>query len=178
VAVGSLSEPDGQAGDVVEAEQALYENGDQFIYIETAKGKNKDLPDGQAAKVAGEDAVILTGLTGTLSMEPLLPGGAKADGAAGMTVTTAAPDPAPAAGSANGPTVVTGEAGLTVSGGGNGGPSTVAGGGAAPAVSPVIYENATSLTWIMDGTWVEIISNLPVAEIIKVAEGLVPGTSE
>lgn len=180
ITVGSLSASDGQPEDVVEAEQALYENGDQFIYIETAKGRDKDVPDGQATKVNGEDAVIVTGLTGTLSMEPLLPEDARPDADAGMTVTTAG----------DGPAFVTGEAGLSVSGGENAQPSTqVVGGvqveggaevvgGLPPAVTPVQYENATSLTWIVDGTWVQIISNLPLDEIIKVAEGLVPGRSE
>ena len=119
ITVGSVNVPDGQAEDVVEAEQALYENGDQFVYIETAKGRDKDVPDGQATKVNGEDAVIVTGLTGTLSMEPLLPEDARPDGAAGMTVTTAG----------DGPTFVTGEAGLTVSGGDNAQPSTEVVGG-------------------------------------------------
>ena len=34
------------------------------------------------------------------------------------------------------------------------------------------YQNAIKLTWIVDGTRVEVLSNLPLEELLKVAEGL------
>ncbi len=37
----------------------------------------------------------------------------------------------------------------------------------------ITYKDANSLTWVVNGTRVEILSNLPVAELQKIAEGLV-----
>jgi hypothetical protein len=39
----------------------------------------------------------------------------------------------------------------------------------------VSYDNANSLTWDVDGTRVEVLTNLPVAELLKIAQGLTLG---
>jgi hypothetical protein len=147
----------GQASDVVETEQALYRNGDQFVLIRTVKKDGTALPEGEKVTVKGEKAVVVTGLSGTFDFAP----------------------PADLGGSVNGPTNIQGASGegvITVTAGGDGQTSTQAA-GLPPAVAPLTYQNAVSLAWIVDGTRIEILSNLPLAELLKIAEGLVPGKS-
>jgi hypothetical protein len=64
------------------------------------------------------------------------------------------------------------ESGMSVSAGTVGGPSTVSGSDA-PSMAPITYTNANDLTWIVDGSRVEMLSNLPLDELLKVAAGLV-----
>jgi hypothetical protein len=52
-------------------------------------------------------------------------------------------------------------------------PVTDISGGDAPEVPAVDYTNGSRLTWVVDGTRVEILSNLSVDELMKIAEGLV-----
>jgi hypothetical protein len=196
VGVGPVDAQSGQPADEVQSEQALYRNGDQFIFVKTANDKGAALPAGQAATVNGLPAVLVTGLSGTLDAAPDLP-----DGSENMTTSTVTGEAALAPvvpGSGSGPVIIQGAggavvvggdavitgpaagmstAGLSVSSGDTGGANTQFG-GTPPEVAPTAYDNATSLTWVVDGTRVEIISNLPVDELIKIAEGLAPGISK
>ena len=61
--VGNTS---GEEGRDVESEEALYQNGDQFIYVKTATDQGDKLPAGQPASVRSKKAVIVTGLSGTV----------------------------------------------------------------------------------------------------------------
>ncbi len=49
---------------------------------------------------------------------------------------------------------------------------TPPGPGQQQTLDPVAYENASKLTWDVDGTRIEMLSNLPVDELQKIAEGL------
>ncbi len=64
------------------------------------------------------------------------------------------------------------ESGISVSGGAPAGSATVIG-GTPPDMPSITYKDAVALTWVVNGTRVEILSNLPVAELQKIAEGLV-----
>ncbi len=159
---GSAMSDDGPA---VQQQQTVYQKGDQFIAVTTSDGTDQALPEGQSADVNGVSAVLRTGLSGTVGG----PGpGMPKDG-----ITTNTP--------------VSGVAGPVIVEGGNvqsagEGPSTQSAGGAepstqtagkGPAISPITYDNANSLTWNLDGTKVEVLTNLSVDELQKIAEGLV-----
>ena len=45
----------------------------------------------------------------------------------------------------------------------------------APSMAPITYTNANDLTWVVAGSRVEMLSNLPLDELLKVAAGLVLG---
>lgn len=181
----------GQPDDAVTSEQALYNDGDRFILVNTATNDGSKLPQGEKASVKGKKAVIVTGVSGTADGLPELvdlgtaspPQGAAAAGdqpvdikgsgsATVVGVGTIVTDVG--GGSATG---AMGEIGVSSSSSGEGGPS-VQYSGPPPETKPFAYTNATSLTWIANGMRMEIISNLPVAEILKIAEGLVPGGSK
>jgi hypothetical protein len=143
-----------------EQERSLYQSGDLFVLVTTYKGSQQSLPDGEPATVNGLAAILQTGLSGTVGapVPPAIPAGA---GTAGASIAA-------------------GVASLTVSGGTAGpqGPAiesgTIEGGETRPRVIPSLdYQNAGKLTWLVDGTRVEVLSNLPLAELLRVAEGLV-----
>ena len=91
-------------------------------------------------------------------------------------VVTSASDGAPAAGWGSAPPPPSGaavaESGISVSVDSSGGPATVVN-GVAPDMPAVDYTDGNRLTWVVNGTRVEILSNLPLAELVKIAEGLV-----
>ncbi len=93
-----------------------------FVLIRTAPATGDPLREGQSVKVRGNDAVLVTGLSGSVSPPADL--------------------------------------------------------GTLPAASSerysVTYEDASALIWVTGDTLVEILSNLPMEELQKVAEGLVP----
>jgi hypothetical protein len=113
--------------------------------------------------VNGLAAVLTTGLSGSLDAQLAPP--APDTGSAG---------PAPTGGDrivvGSGGSAVT-ESGTSASEDVAGGPATVTQ-GVAPAIPSITYEDANSLTWVVNGTRVEILSNLPVAELQKIAGGL------
>ena len=161
-------------------EQALYKNGDQFLLVKTSTDNGEPLPKGQAAAVNGVAAVLATGLSGSWDGLPApddgqavsVSGSAQiAPGAGGVNITPASGEqPATIVVGSDGSVVS--ESGISVSGGAPAGPATVTGG--TPRDLPSItYKDANSLTWVVNGTRVEILSNLPVAELQKIAEGLV-----
>jgi hypothetical protein len=100
----------------------------------------------------------------------------------GNIIVAPAGDGAPAAGSigssqASGSATAgadgsTDEGVVSVSVDSSGGPSTVVN-GEAPDMPAVDYTNGNKLTWVVNGTRVQILSNLPLAELVKIAGGLV-----
>jgi hypothetical protein len=175
-------------------EQALYKNGDQFLLVKTSDDSGEPLPKGQAAAVNGVAAVLTTGLSGSWDGLPVPAGGgavlvsgqaqiAPAASGEGQLVPIA---PAGAGGVKVAPTpgeqpatIVVGsdgsvisESGISVSEGAPEGAVAVTS-GTPPDMPSITYIDANSLTWVVNGTRVEILSNLPVAELQKIAEGLV-----
>ena len=163
-----------------EKQQSLYQNGDQFLLVTTEKGSREPLPGGEQASVNGLEAVLQTGLSGTVDPFPAPARdavGASGGGVASATASGAAPlgdGPSFEVGTGAG-TVVTGSGMVTggTAGAGDSGLVTTPAGDELPAL-PVsfTYQNAIKLTWIVDGTRVEVLSNLPLEELLKVAEGL------
>jgi hypothetical protein len=122
---GGGAEGGGQEGSQeFQTEQSLYRGGKWFVLIKSTSDTDTPLPDGQATEVNGDDAVLVTGLSGT---EPP-PEQLVID--VGPSVTT---DPR----------------------------------------YTVDYRDAVALTWVHDGTRIEVLSNLPAEEIRKIAAGLV-----
>jgi hypothetical protein len=141
----------------VRVEQRLYQNGDRFLQVRAVTDSGEALPSGTTVQIHGRAGVLQTGLSGLLDLRaPDLAVeflGADPQAAAMMTTTTAAPD---SAGSVS--------TGLSES------PADPSGDAHA---QPVPYQNAIRLTWTVEDTRVEMLSNLPVAELIKVAEALI-----
>lgn len=144
----------------VRVEQCLYQSGRYFVQVRTVTDTGEPLPPGTATQVNGERGVLETGLSGLLGVAPpdlaveFL--GAKPGAGKQMTTTTAGP-----------------------SGSGNTEPeaSNIA---TTPQSSKeqIPYDDATRLIWTFGGSRVEMLSNLPVEELMKVAQGLVLGTTE
>ena len=155
-AVTAVKEGKGKPG--FRVEQCLYQSGGLFIQIRTVTDTDAPLPEGQAVEVEHTPAVLQTGLSGTLEVkDPDLPAeflGAKPEaGGPASTSTTASPD-------SFGDTDAGSSATVTDT---------------PPNTGPVTYHESVRLTWVADGIRVEMLSNLPVPELIEVAEGLVPG---
>ena len=194
VGSGSVS---AQGEDLQSQEQTLYQAGDRFVLVKTSTDKGEPLPQGKAATVNGVAAVLRTGLSGSATVSPpeldatpvpgsVAPAGAGTGpvtitGSAGSMIVPAAG--APASGTSvvvSGPNSTvpapsgntSGESSISVSADSSGGPATVVV-GEAPVIAPISYENGNKLTWIVKGTRVEILSNLPLDELMKIAEGLV-----
>ena len=169
-------------------EQALYKNGDQFLLVKTSNDSGEPLPKGQAAAVNGLAAVLTTGLSGSWDGLPAPAEGqaVTASGSAQIAPASGGVDITPASGGVNvapasgeqSATIVVGSDGsvvesrTSVAAGATGGAATVVG-GTPPDMPSITYKDANALTWVVNGTRVEILSNLPVAELQKIAEGLV-----
>jgi len=183
-------------------EQALYKNGDQFLLVKTSNDSGGPLPKGQVAAVNGQVAVLTTGLSGAWDGLPAPAGGQAvsvsgeaqiapagvgggqlvpiAPGAGGATLAPASGGVTIVPASGEQPaTIVVGGDGSVISESGTsvavdtpGGAATVVG-GTPPDMPSITYKDANALTWVVNGTRVEILSNLPVAELQKIAEGLV-----
>lgn len=145
--LSSTEVPSGEArtGEEKWHEQTLYRNGELFVLIRVTSETDEGLPGGRAAEVSGNEAVLVTGLSGFV------------------------PPPAEM--------LVDDSAETT---------STAFGGVEPPVQEPhdtaslvdrytVTYQDATALTWVSDSYRVEVLSNLPVTEIQKIAEGMVVG---
>jgi hypothetical protein len=152
-------------------EEALYRNGDQLILAKTSSDDGSALPSGEAAAVKGAKAVLQTGLAGTSDLAVAPPEG-----------PAAGPGTIQGAGSAtviSGNTVVTGVLGGDQQQGGvavTPGPDVQmpASGESPPLDAPAFtYKDANKLTWVVGGTRVELLSNLSVEELQKIAEGLI-----
>lgn len=142
----------------VRAEQHLYQNGSRFLQVRAVTDSGEALPSGTTVQVNGRPGMLQTGLSGLLEVtEPDLAveflGAHPQDANMMMTTTTAGTDGAGSSSNA-----------LSKS------PADLSGG--APK-QPTPYHDAIRLTWIADGTRVEMLSDLPVAELIKVAEALI-----
>jgi hypothetical protein len=192
-----------QGEDLRSQEQTLYQSGDQFVLVKTSNDKGEPLSQGKAAQVNGLAAVLSTGLSGSATVTPPeldatpVPGSAAPAtpvsgpvnivGSDGVTVvggsgviaggsgvvsasSNAVAPPSGGAGTSGGSE--TGESSISVSVDSSGGPATVVA-GEAPSLPAVAYKNGNKLTWVVNGTRVEILSNLPVDELMKIAEGLV-----
>jgi hypothetical protein len=150
--VGSVSDP--AQGEVAQQEQqAMYQNGDLFLLVKTTTDTSQALPTGEVAEVNGLPAVLRTGLSGTYDGPPAVLASGGDAAASGAT-----------------PSVVTGESGLVLVEGPTG---AVPGDGS--LLPSVAYDNANSLTWDVDRTRVEILTNLPVEELLRIAQGLTLG---
>jgi hypothetical protein len=195
VGSGSVS---AKGEDLQSEEQTLYRAGDQFLLVKTSTDKGQPLPQGKAATVNGVAAVLGTGLSGSATVAPPVLDGAQVGT---VTVSAAPGGPTNIVGSTGGTIVgdgsgvVTPASGSAVAGGSAavappdgavieegsasvsadpaGTPVTDISGGDAPEVPAVDYTNGSRLTWVVDGTRVEILSNLSVDELMKIAEGLV-----
>ncbi len=165
------------SGAAREEGQALYQNGDRFLVVKTATDSGESLPEGQATEVNGAPAVLRTGLSGTV--EPLGP----PEGAETVTVSGATAG----GGESDAPSVhvegsPAGSAGASVESGtqvvqepddGTAGAPGSETQGTPPEIPSLTYDDANSLIWLVDGTRVEILTNLSVEELLKIAEGLV-----
>ena len=178
-----------QGEDLQSQEQTLYQSGDQFVLVKTSNDKGEPLPQGKTAQVNGLAAVLSTGLSGSATIAPPELDATPVSGSA--AAATAGSGPVNIVGS-DGVTVVggsgvvsgsssavappsggaTGEGTITVSVDSAGGPATVVA-GEAPSLPAVAYKNGNKLTWVVNGTRIEILSNLSVDELMKIAEGLV-----
>lgn len=147
-------------GQAKQEDRSLYQNGDLFLLVTTSTDAGAALPEGEAATVNGRPAVLQTGLSGTAA-GPAVPDADAPQGAAGAV-----------SGGESGATSVSIEGGTAESATQAGGPSLQTA-GSGPDLQPITYDDANSLTWVVDGKKVEILSNLPVDELLKVAEGLV-----
>jgi hypothetical protein len=160
-------------------EQQLYKNGDQFLLVKTSTDDGSPLPQGEAAKVNGRTAVLSAGLSGAVDMAPAVPEGADAEGAAAEGAASGGTQIVTASGAATGGQAApeAGSGPVTVTGSGSG-PSLQTSGspGSLPELPSLSYEDAISLTWVVDGTRVELLSNLPATELQKIAEGLTLNT--
>jgi predicted anti-sigma-YlaC factor YlaD len=178
---GSLSvsaqgqEPKGQ-------EQALYRSGEKFVWVKTATNAgDQAMPQGQATEVNGIGAVLQTGLSGSADLAQTPDGAPPAPQAGQNQAAGQGPVTVQGSGSAvivGGGTVITGTAngsvgsGLSVAPDSGSQPATETAG--APLELPAVaYQNANSLTWVVDGTRVEVLTNLSVEELTKIAAGLV-----
>jgi hypothetical protein len=168
--VGSISV---NTEDAKGTEEALYRNGDRFILVKTSSDDGSGLPSGEAAAVNGVKAVLQSGLSGTSDAAPAPPDG-KTDGLGTIQ----------GAGSAtviSGDTVITGVLGGDQEQGGIAvtpvsdvaPPATIGGQRIAMPPATFTYKDANKLTWVVNGTRVEVLSNLSVKELQKIAEGLV-----
>jgi hypothetical protein len=180
-----------QGEDLQSQEQTLYQSGDQFVLVKTSNDKGEPLPQGKTAQVNGLATVLSTGLSGSATIAPPELDAAPVSGASAAATAGSGPvnivgsdgvtvvggsgvvsgsssAVAPPSGSA----VIAGEGTITVSVDSSGGPATVVA-GEAPSLPAVAYKNGNKLTWVVNGTRVEILSNLSVDELMKIAEGLV-----
>lgn len=144
----------------VRVEQSLHQNGAWFVQVRTVTDTGEPVPSGSAVEVNSRPGVLQTGMSGLLKVtEPDLAVeflGAQPDASNQMTTTTAGPSGSAATGS---------DSSNSVSG--------------PPAnKEPIPYRDAIRLTWILEGTRVDMLSNLSAEELIKVAQGLVLGTTE
>jgi hypothetical protein len=110
-------------------ERSLYKSADLFVFIVVTPATRDPLPEGQPAEVQDNQAVLLVGLSGSVS-----PPAELWEGDAGPGSPPSAYDER----------------------------------------YSLTYEDASALIWIVDGSRVEILSNLSTEELQKVAEGLVP----
>ena len=174
----SGSNGEGQAGPQVgeQREQSLYQDGDLFVLVSTYKGAGESLPEGAPAEVGGLPAVLQTGLSGVVdpSLGPPPAAGASTGGAvASVSASGAVPE-------GEGPRVESGAAeieGIVVESGtqsaeAGSGVATLPAGAEPRALPTISYAGANQLTWIVNGIKVEVLSNLPVEELFKIAEGL------
>lgn len=73
--VGMVDVPSGGGEDISDdpgaqdtpTEQLLYRSADRFLFVRTSPDSGDPLPEGQATEVNGNDAVLITGLSGSVS---------------------------------------------------------------------------------------------------------------
>ncbi len=142
----------------LEGAENFYQAGDQFLAIrQQALQDGAILPEGEAAAVNGQPAALNTGLAGTYQPGP------HGDGQGATSVMMESKDKGGTdvnTTSLNTEEDAPGEAGKMVSS------------SAGPAAFD--YLNANQLIFYNGNTKIEILSNLDVQELIKVAEALTP----
>lgn len=140
---------------VGDSSELVYQSGDQFLVItQRQASEGESLPAGQATTVNGQPAVLNTGLSGTYQEMPR--GTLEASG----SVAASAEE----------------ESGVFVQSGEESGTAVGPGSGQPVEVQPITfsYSDANRLTWNIGSTRIEILSNLPVEEMTRIAEGLAP----
>lgn len=121
----------------------LYRDGERFVYIARQKPAGGDLPAGKRLTVGSSPAVLEENLSGSVPSGPAQPG---------ASVPVASPIGATPLAGANPPAPMPVE------------------------LQPLTYADARRLSWFIGSgatrTKVEILSNLPESEIVKIAEAL------
>ena len=162
---GSVSgAPDAGGADTAQQSEVVFQNGDAFLAVKTGvPATGESLPDGPATTVKGHPAVLNTGLSGTYEMEspPAPPAGTPAEGGTHLETGTGADA---ASGLESGTHVGATSAAATVASGVD----------QKPITRSIVYTGANKLTWDSDGTRIELLSNLSVEEMMKIAEGMSP----
>jgi hypothetical protein len=181
--VGSVTasaQPAGSEGEQTQSvtqmqQEAFYQSGSQFILVRSTTGTSPATPEGRAAAVNGRPAVLQTGLSGTVGGPPAPTDtqGKTLTDTRGRLAQTVQEGGQTENGAETTPETVIVEAGDVQFGTESAGQKTENAGEGPATIPSITYEDASSLTWIVDGTRVEVLSNLPLAELQKVAEGLV-----
>jgi len=149
-----------------------YQHDDQFLLVTQSKADGTPLPEGEAVTVNGVPAILNSGLSGTYESFPqvdLTPVAGDEHGnvtfSSGGGGADATPPPEGEIQGISG-TMVPAQ-GLTVTRGTNLQPLAV-------KTESIAYTDAAKLTLVLGDTKVELLTNLPVDELMKIAEGLAP----
>lgn len=138
-----------------ETSEVVYKADDQFLVItQTEAVDGESLPDGEAVTVNGQPAVLNQGLSGTYQ-----------EGPEGMPTSADASGTEEGATHGGGTVIDQGPQSFIVDQG--------------PANDFIIfttfdYTGAAKLTFVIGNTKIEMLSNLPVEEILKIAAELIP----
>jgi hypothetical protein len=143
-----------------EITEILYKTDNQFLILtQTAAAEGESLPDGEVATVNGQPAVLNKGISGSYRE---LPGGMHPLDGGGVVII---PD---------GTSSSSADDGAAPSDGQTHSSGVVSQSAATEQPLTFDYTDAVKLTFITSNTKIELLSNLPVEEILKIAEGLVP----
>src|SRR5215207_16222 len=139
--------------------EVVYKVDDKFLIItQTAAVDGESLPEGEAAMVNGHPAILNKGLSGTYREEP--------EGILTPIAASGTDQEAPE-GATHGGGIVTDQ--------GNGTPQSITvGQGPADDFITFDYTDVAKLTFMIGNTKIEMLSNMDVDELIKIAESLVP----
>jgi hypothetical protein len=140
--------------------EVVYKADDQFLVItQTEAVDGESLPDGEAVTVNGQPAVLNKGLSGTYQEKP-----------EGMSIPflELGTDQETPEGATHGGGIVTDQ--------GNGTPQSIIVDQVGPANDFITfdYTDAAKLTFMIGNTKIEMLSNLPVDELLKIAAELIP----
>jgi len=148
-----------------------YQHDDQFLLVTQSKADGTPLPQGEAVTVNGAPAILNSGLSGTYESFPqvdLTPVAGDEHGNMTFSSGGGADATQPPEGEIQGinGTMVPAQ-GPTVTNGANLQPFAV-------KTENIAYTDAAKLTLVLGDTKVELLTNLPVDELMKIAENLAP----